>query len=141
LFIIGSVLFATNCNNVLLKSCDVESVQCTINNHQIVQSFCSDDDDILSCYELVIDCLYSNDMLCETTEGYYQTYNSALQYWLDTYYHNETIQVYLTKSGSCHLTNPSPNSYRVIVGFSMLILGFVILIIVLCIANYNNKTN
>jgi hypothetical protein len=126
LLTIGSVLYTKNCDTYFTNYCSVDELQCTINNHYIYNEMCDynddDDDDLYyTCYQLVVDCIDTNNITCYTSIGYFNTYVDAVNYYNNLYYQNESMTAYILNTDDdgeiCTFKNPYPHKNLGIFGF------------------------
>lgn len=144
ILISGTIMYLTNCNDLVNRPCNINEIPCLIKNHYIEGTNCDTDDDIYDIYDDNTYPCYSLNLLCEidnyscySSVGYFTNYVNAEDFFKNHFYHNQTIISYFTKSNStCSFTKINDNSPIVIYGFSLIIIGSVLFIIVFSIYFY-----
>ena len=145
--VVGSILYAQNCNNYFYSKCTSQKVNCELNNYTIFESTCTlNDDDIYdydndnydNCYGLELQCIYITNM-CYYTTGYFLTYEEALDYYQQNYYKNENLTAYIINdnNNTCSFNDPYPNGQIAVYGFYSVAFSLIIIVILFIMVSLN----
>lgn len=115
--IVGGVLFFSSCTTYFPNNCNSFSFNCLITSYDVFDN-CLDNDSN-NCFELVFQCK-KGDYGCGVSLGYYSNYNSAINYFKQNYYINESINVYTGNSPTCSLSKNISNSVVATIGLSLI---------------------
>jgi hypothetical protein len=141
-FVFGTILFSHNCNKFVKTSCDDYKIYCTFNNYTINSDSCdiSSDDDIVdddivndsnNCYDLILNCTYTKynlEKYCNIILTDFFNNDSAVDYFNKTF-ENQTYIAYTYNESLCTLEPIFVNPEITTFGLSLIILGFIVIII------------
>ena len=134
-FIIGLVIYSSNCNNKIGSPCNNTEVTCNLDNFNV----CNKTQPVqnITFYYLDLICNYAINSSCIIHDGQFYNYNTLIDYYNHYYNNSNTFTVYLHKNISkCSLDIPNKNNKIVIIGICiMAITGvlFCIIIVGCCI--------
>lgn len=142
LFIIGPILWVTNCNNSIDSRCHFNRTTCELVNYDINTTLCTSTDGNISfeCYQLILDCVYSNQQnMCMAPYKYFNSYQNALEYYDTNFYMDQNIDIYFDANGNCTYYGPNIQPYEQTVGIILVIIGSIVLIVLLCACTQQRK--
>jgi hypothetical protein len=136
IFIIGLILFSSNCNNKVSTPCENTQVMCNLNNYIInnkTQYNTQYNTQNITFYYLDLICNYESNNTCTIYDGQFYNYDIAYDYF-NYYYNNSNIyNVYLLDNTSyCTFDVPNKNTDIVILGLCIMVIITIIFLISCC---------
>ncbi len=134
IFIVGLVIYSSNCNNKVGSPCQNIEVSCNLNNFIIHNKTELINRQNISVYYLHLICNYIPNNSCDIYAGRFYNYDTAYDYFNYSYNNTNTYEVYLLNNSShCSFDIPNPDNSIVIIGLCiMVITTFIFATIALC---------
>jgi hypothetical protein len=129
-FIVGLVIYSSNCNNNVGSPCNNTVVYCNLNNYSV----CNKTQPVqnITFYYLDLICNYADNSYCNIYDGQFYNYHTVIDYY-NHYYNNSNIYtVYLHENpNECSLDNPNKNNNLVIIGLCIMSISAVLFCIII----------
>jgi hypothetical protein len=130
-FIIGLVIYSSDCNNKIGSPCYNTPVNCNLNNFTVYNKTQNNAQNI-TIYYLNLICNYESNSSCIIYDGQFYNYNTLIEYFNHYYNNSNTYTVYLhDNSSKCTFDIPKKDKEIIIVGLCIMAISSLLLCIII----------